>query len=208
MAFTTYTELQAEIKGWLKRSNISDLLIEGFISLAESEMNKTLRTRNQEKRESFTINSEYTDLTTLTDTVLEMRSLQLTTDPVTSLRYMTPSQMDGVYSGSGQPVFFSIMGDELQVSPTPDDSYTAEATFFSPLPVLSDTNTANWVLTNHPDLYLWGALYFGNIYIKDQAEAQVNKLLFDAAIKKLNTQERRARHSGSALRQRTRRNNP
>jgi len=199
MSFDTYANLQTEIKGWLKRSTMTDTTVEGFISLAEIEMNRKLRTRNQEVRETFTVDSEYTDLTTLTNTVLELRSIQLNTDPVRSLEYRSPSQLGDAYSDTGKPCFYSIIGDELQVNPSPDSSYTAEAAFYSPIAVLSDSNTSNWVLTNHPDIYLYGALYFGNLFIKDETAAQINKTLFDNSIKQLNKQERLARYSGSAL---------
>ena len=67
--------------------------IQGFISLAEEEINKRLRTRNQEVRETFSLSSRYTDLTTLTNDILEMRNIQINTDPVRVLEYRTPHQI-------------------------------------------------------------------------------------------------------------------
>lgn len=172
-----------------------------FIKLAEAHMKRVLRTRDQEVRETFTLNSEYTDLTTLTNTVKELRNIQLNTDPIRRLEYRTPDKIDKEWpnNDSGKPVFYTIIGDELQVKPVPDSSYTAEVSIVSPFTSLSGGSPTNWILTNHPDIYLAGALYYGNKYIKDQNEADRNLTEFLAHIKTLNRQEKRARYSGSKL---------
>lgn len=210
MSFDTYANLQTEIKGWLKRANIADTIVEGFISLAEKDMNAKLKTRNQEVRETFSLSSRYTDLTTLTNDIIEMRNIQINTDPVRVLEYRTPHQIDLElpYETTGKPVYYTLHGDELEVKPVPDTTYTAEASFFSTVPALTDSATSNWVLLNHPNLYLWGSLYYGNIYIKDPNEAQSMLSLFEKYIAEVNAKEKKARYSGSPLIQRTSTGNP
>lgn len=210
MSYDTYANLQTEVKAWLKRTGMADAIVEGFISLAESEMSRKLRTRNQEKRETFTLSTQYTDLTTLTDKPIEIRNVQINTDPVRVLEYRTPYQLDmeRPYDATGKPVFYTLHGDELEVKPVPDTSYTAELSFFSKIPALTDSNTTNWVLTNHPNLYLWGSLYYGSVFIHDAGSAQSYKSLFEQAIDELNKQEKKARYSGSPLTQRTTTGNP
>lgn len=210
MSYDTYANLQTEIKAWLKRTSMTDTIVEGFIALAESEMSRKLRTRNQEVRETFTLSSRYTDLTTLTNQVLEMRNVQINTDPVRVLEYRTPHQIDLEIPSetTGKPIYYTIHGDELEVKPVPETSYTAEASFFSKISALSDSNTTNWILTNHPNIYLWGALYYGNIYIQDAGSSQAYKSLFEQAMMELNAQEKKARYSGSPLIQRTSTGNP
>lgn len=210
MSYDTYANLQTEVKAWLKRPSLADTIIEGFISLAEADMNRTLRTRNQEVRETFTLSSQYTDLTTLTNTVVEMRNVQINTNPVRVLKYRTPHQLDMevAYDAGGKPCFYTIHGDELEVKPSPDDPYTAELSFYSTISALSDSNTTNWILTNNPNIYLWGALYYGSIYIQDSGNAQVYSTLFGKDMAELNAQEKKARYSGSPLTQRTSTGNP
>lgn len=210
MSYDTYANLQTEIKAWLKRTSMADTIVEGFIALAESEMNRKLRTRNQEVRETFTLSTQYTDLTTLTNAVLEMRNLQINTDPVRALEYRTPYQLDNEMPSDtvGKPAYYTIHGDDLEVKPIPDTSYTAEASFYSKIAALSDSNTTNWILANHPNIYLFGALYYGNIYIEEPGSAQSYKTLFEAAMDELNKQEKNARYSGSPLTQRTTTGNP
>lgn len=197
---STYAELQTAIANWLKRGNLSSRIPE-FISLAEATINRRLRVRAMESRETFSLGSEYFDLTTLTGTFLEARNVQLNTDPRTTLDYLTPDQIDTFWSNSvGKPRSFTIIGDELQVRPAPDATYTAEISFYSPISALSDSNTTNWLLTNHPDIYLFAALYHGNLFIKDRAEAIDNLQLAEKYILELNLQDKKGRHSGAPLR--------
>lgn len=210
MSFDTYSNLQTEIGAWLKRTTMAAATIQGFISLAEKEMNKRLRTRNQEFRETFSLNSQYTDLTTLTNTLIEARSVQINTDPVVVLEYRTPFQIDvEIPSGTtGKPVYYTIHGDDLEARPIPDTTYTAEISGYATISALSDSNTSNWVLANHPNLYLFGSLYYGNVFIQDIAAAQGFKTLFEQEINEINTKEKKARYSGSPLMVRSSTGNP
>lgn len=209
MSFDTYSNLQTEIGSWLKRPNLASATIQGFISLAEKEMNKRLRTRNQEVRETFSLGSRYTDLTTLTNDILEMRNVQINTDPVRVLEYRTPHQIDLELPSetTGKPVYYTLHGDELEVKPVPDTTYTAEASFYAPVTALSGSVASNWVLENHPNLYLFGSLYYGCLFIQDST-AEAYKALFEQEINEINSKEKKARYSGSPLIVRTSTGNP
>jgi len=208
MAINTYATLQTAVANWLKRDNLTTL-IPDFISLAEADINRNVRTRNQEVRETFTLSTEYTDLTTLTNDILEMRNIQLNTDPVAFLEYRTPFQLDqeSPYAAVGRPVYYTIHGDDLQVKPVPDASYTAEASFYAPFAALSVSST-NWLLTNHPDIYLYGSLVAAEGYVVNDARMVTWATLYKRAIDDLNKQEKKARYSGSPLIQRTSTGNP
>jgi len=58
MALTTYTELKASIADWLNRSDLT-AAIPDFISLAEAQMERTLRTRQMIVRANASFNAEY-----------------------------------------------------------------------------------------------------------------------------------------------------
>lgn len=209
MALSNYAELQTSIANFLKRDTLTSL-IPDFISLAHADINRKLRTRAQETRETFTLSTEYTDLTTLSNVILELRNIQINTNPVAFLEYRSPFQLDQEYPSTsvGKPIFYSIHGDELQVKPVPDSSYTAEITAITPFPALSDSNPTNWLLTNHPDIYLYGSLVSAEGYIMNDPHLALWKSLYESAINDLNTQEKRARYSGSPLKTRTSTGNP
>ncbi len=58
MALTTYTELKASIADWLNRTDLTTT-IPDFISLAEAQIERTLRTRQMIVRANASFDSEY-----------------------------------------------------------------------------------------------------------------------------------------------------
>ena len=204
MSITTYSELQTAVNNWLKRADTTR--VKEFISLAEATIARKLRVREMEKRQTISITSEFFDLTTLTTRFIEMKNLYMTTDPKRSLEMLTPDQMTDFYSSSvsGVPRAFCIIGNTLRIAPSPDSTYSAQITYVTPITALSDSATTNWLLTNHPDIYLYTALYHGNLYIKDKEEAAVNFDLSNGLIENLNIQEKNAKYSGAPMRAKVR----
>ena len=157
MAITTYSELQTSVANWTHRADLSNRIPE-FISLAEAKFNRELRVSGMEKR-ATTVVGITTEYVALPTDFLEARNFQLATTPVTLLRQMSPEEIDARYQGnSGKPRFYAIVGDEFQLAPSPDGEYFLELDYWSRITPLSDVDTSNWLLEDHPDLYLCGAL--------------------------------------------------
>ena len=49
--------------------------------------------------------------------------------------------------------------EKFRFGPSPDISYTGKLSYYKAFNSLSDSNTTNWMLTNHPAVYLYGSLY-------------------------------------------------
>ena len=79
MALTNYTELQASIADFLNRSDLTSV-IPDFITMAEADMNRTLRIKEMSVRTRAPLNSQYLKLPV---DFLGMRNIELLTDPVT-----------------------------------------------------------------------------------------------------------------------------
>lgn len=58
MALTTYTELKTSIADWLNRTDLTST-IPDFISLAEAQIERQLRTRQMLTRTTLTIDAEF-----------------------------------------------------------------------------------------------------------------------------------------------------
>lgn len=181
MAISTYSELLTAAENWLTRSDSDTVArIPEWITLTEEVATwgsedpelpiKRLRCRQMEQRATATISSEYTSLPTASDAgaFLEMRQVKLNTDPTTYLEYLTPQEMDSRWTSSttAKPEFFTIVGSELRVAPSPDTSYTAEMWYYKAIPALTSTNTTNWLLTAAPGVYLYGVLFHAVPYIQ------------------------------------------
>jgi hypothetical protein len=97
-----------------------------------------------------------------------------------------------------------MTGAQFELYPVPDDIYTGELLYFAKIPALSDAATTNWLLTDSPDAYLYGALVHSAPYLKDDARIQVWAALYQSAIDNLNASSDNARHSGTGLRMKIR----
>lgn len=198
MALSTYAELKSSVADWLNRSDLTTA-IPDFISLAEAQMERKLRTRQMISRASATISTEYS---ALPDDFLEVKSLKLQTNPVTPLQFETIDSLDNLqsqYPSSGKPRYFSIVGNQMRTVPVADDSYTAGLTYYAKLSKLSSTNTTNWLLTAASDAYLYGTLMQAAPYLKDDARIAVWSSMYISALEDLQVSDDRGASSGGAL---------
>ena len=204
MALGTFTELKDAIADWLDRSDLTDR-IPDFIALAEARINRELRIRPMEVRSTMytTADQQYFQLP---GGYIQMRNIQLNTNPTTPLEYITPEMLDRLYGSTttGKPRAYTLIGDEIQLAPIPDSAYQIEMAFYEKFTALGDgtsgTVTSNWLTKNAPDVLLYGALMEAEPFIKNDERIPVWLNGYSNAIDKLQKADQRDRHSGSAMR--------
>lgn len=192
MALNSYSALRASIADWLNRDDLTSV-IPDFISLAEAQIERRVPTQRMVVRTNLTISSQFTNLPS---DFLSAKSLVLTsTSPVRPLEFVTEDEMDAkrvVFQAVGKPAYFTIIGTTVEVVPTPDTSYTAELTYFQTFAKLSDSNTTNWLLERHPDVYLYGSLLQAAPYLRDDERVGMWTALYGQAIEDMIVQNDRA----------------
>ena len=200
MSISTYSELQTAVANWLNRDTLTSRIPE-FITLAEARIARKLRVTGMEARDTSITTVAGTEYYTLPSDYLEMRNIQLNTNPRQRLKYRTPEQLDTEYptTTTGVPTIYTIIGTELQLRPIPAAANTLEIAYYKKLAALSSSNTTNWFTANAPDLLLYGALIEAEPFLYNDARIAIWKGLFDQSIAEWNLQADRARHSGSAL---------
>ena len=204
MALGTFTELKDAIADWLDRSDLTTR-IPDFITLAEARLNRDLRIRPMEVRSTMetTSGQRYFNLP---GGYLQMRNIQLNTNPIAPLEYITPEMLDRLYgsNATGKPRAYTLIGDEIQLAPVPDSDYTLEMAFYEKFTPLGDgtagTVTSNWLTTNAPDVLLYGALLEAEPFIKNDERIGLWLNAYNGSIKKIQDADARDRHSGSAMR--------
>lgn len=187
MSLATYSDLQTAVANWLHRDDLTSN-IPDFIALAEARMNGHIESRSMESRTNLTCTAGNAFVSLPTD-MLEMKRLTVSSvDPVQVLKYATPDEIskDYPYSTTGEPVVFTVIGPQIQLAPIPDTAYTLEITYLQKIPALSNSNTTNWVLTNYPDVYLYGALVQSVGYTQDFGNLQTFQTLYRDAVDNLN----------------------
>lgn len=197
MALATYSDLQQQIAGWMERDDLASI-IPDFIALAESELNKKLETLDMQVVTDLTIAAQR--VTSPTDELAAIR-LYIDGDPKQALDYVTPEFLFTSRGGSesGKPVMFTREGSEYVFAPSPDQTYTGKLLYRQKVPALTDSNTTNWLLTNHPEIYLHGALAQAAIYVMDDDRAARWLNLFKNGIKELNDLSETKEFSGHTL---------
>lgn len=203
MAISTYTELKSAVADWLNRDDLA-AVVPTFIALAETSMERALRTRKMLVRANATIDTQYS---AVPSDFLEIRSMKITSSsPIQPMYAQTMEAMDDLDAknpGTGKPVYFCVVGNQIRVHPAPSGNYTAELAYYSTINKLSASVASNWILSSHPDAYLYGALLQAAPYLKDDERAGVWTGLYVAAIEAIKTADERAASSGGALVTRT-----
>lgn len=204
MSITTYAELQTAVGDFLNRSDLTSV-IPTFIDLAEADMQRRVRSYRMEARTTLTLNAQYVDLPA--DWVETVR-IRTTGSEGAALALMDPATMARLRQSSadtaGRPLYYTVSAGQLELFPTPDDSYSADLLYISKIPALADDQTTNWVLTNFPDAYLYGALIHSAPYLKEDERLVTWAAMHKAAIDAMNSESDAAKSSGRGLRMKIR----
>ena len=201
MSIANYTELQTAVANWLDRDDLAARIPE-FISLCEARFNRTLRLRAMETLDTTVSTVGGTSTIALPTGYVQMRDFHLTTSPLTQLQYLSPEMMIRLNSGSqsGKPLTYTIIADTIRLGPTPDSAYTTSMLYYKTFDALSGIAPTNWVITNAPDVYLYGTLLEAEPFLMNDARTQLWAQALKESINTLQEQDNKDRHSGSVLR--------
>lgn len=192
MSITTYDALKTAVADFLNRDDLASV-VPTFISLAEADISRKLRHWMQERkvRAPFDEGFEF-----LPDDWLATISLRHADG--TEVRQVGVSEMAEMkaYARTGKPEVYRVEAGRIEVYPTPSEANDIDLVYFARIPALSATATTNWLLTNHPDILLYGSLMQSAPYLADDARVAVWGGLYAAALQSAQADSDDARHSG------------
>src|SRR5581483_617757 len=164
----TYAGLQASIQEFLNRPDLASA-IPTFITLAENQINRRIRVADMMASTTLSVSSAATNLPSDFNGVV---SFELPSGNA-PLRYEKPeglrAQRNLNYASAGTPFMWTIIGTTLETCPAPSGTFACQLVYYQRLPALSGSQTTNWLLTKHPDIYLYGSLLQTAPYLKDDA---------------------------------------
>ena len=182
--------------------------IDTFIDLAETRHARDLRIREMEAVSTSITTVAGTQSYDLPTGYLELRYAMLQTSPYTMLQYMTPADFFRVYNegeGTGMPVYYTIVGKKIYLGHSPDSANVLELGFFQRATALSSSNTTNDILTNFPDLYLYGSLAETSPFLMQDERLAVWSSLYKEGVRTANESAQRGRVSAAPLQMSARR---
>ena len=198
MAITNYGELKSAIGDFLNRSDLTSV-IPTFIDFAEAEFNRNLRVRQMVTRAEAVIDTRFSAVPA---DFIEAKDLVIVTgNPVTPLQFVTQQEMAQLRSTSitsaGKPLYFSVVGGQFEMCPTPDSEYSLEMSYFGQIDSLSADTDTNWLLREYPDIYLYTSLMHSAPYLKDDERITVWAQLASKAKEELLARDTSASFNGS-----------
>jgi hypothetical protein len=207
MSITTFAELKTALANWTARDTETTYLPD-FITAAEQmhawgfQGNQfqipALRLQAMETITDLTIDAQREDLPT---GYLEGIRLYLDTDPLRPVEFISRSDFYTRYMSTvtGKPLAFTIEDDDLVFGPSPDATYTGKFLYYKKFDALSDSTTTNWLLTNAPFLYLYGAMIHYSLFNMFDDRAMMFANLYSGLANGLSGADNRGAHSGSVL---------
>lgn len=191
MAINTYATLKTAMASWLDRTDLTAQL-DDFVALGEVDIRNDVRIQAMEQYTIGTLTGE-----TLAHPTRYLEARRLTVGGV-NFRYVTPEvYAAAVEAGSTQAIFTAIGQSFYILGGTSGDAYTLiYYAAFAPMTADGDTN---WLLTNYPNVYLFGACRQAGIFLEDDAKINKYTTLYQDAVGRLVSRERQSAVSGSAL---------
>ena len=178
----TYTGLLASIADQLSRTDLA-AAIPDFVVITEADLNRKLRTRMTQARVTASVSSQF--VTVPADFAGVMSMINSAGTPI---EYRDPDAFALVAyqnsSNAGVISDFTITGGSFGFWPAPTTAVSVTITYYQKLPPLA-TNATNWLLTSHPDAYLYGALTASAPYLQADARLPIWSGLYNNVVNSL-----------------------
>lgn len=171
LAFDTYGSLIAAIAEWMDRTDLTGS-VQAMVALAEARMRRELAPHFSEVSAPITVTdgvgSLPADYGTMNRVLYDGKALPQM--PVGGVPKLTGSI----------PVGYTFEAGGIKVYPAFTGS--VQALYQPKLPQLSDAVPTNTLLSQHPDLYFFGAMMFAEGFVANDARAALFKGLWDEAL--------------------------
>ena len=168
-AISDLNDLVVEVRDEMDDTGFAIDKIYRAIARAEAVFNRELRCPKMETEYDLTVTDEATDLPV---DFLQLRTVYEEGSPDNPLDTMSPAGLRQRYRGqAGAVKAYALENRRLLVGPVGDATLTL--VYYARIPALTDSNPANWLLDEHPDLYLHQvlAILFNKIGDSERAAA-------------------------------------
>lgn len=195
---TDYASLQAAIGDWLNRTDVS---IPVFIQLAEANLRRDRRARKLQDLGTFVITEDGGELPS--------DFLSLESWAHAGPTYYGPieiTSMDGLadqkraLGPNGVPRFAALVEGGAYFAPAPSSSFSTRLVYWRKILPLSDENPTNWLLTDHPDIYLYGSLIESAPYLREDERIALWEDRYGKALNSLDIATQNAQFGGRIVR--------
>lgn len=211
MAIDTYIKLRAAIADTANRDDLSadvpvfeGTTIEGMIKRAVANATATIQRdlvargghKNMETVDATLTTALGTEYLDFPADFAGVRTFLLTGDPLRVLEFVDPTTLWIQYgaAATGRPEKYTIIGARrAYLRPVPDSGYTARLVYAQTLPPLEADDDTNWLLTQHPDIYVGAAMMELCLYLENDTRLSFWKAYYDLKVTQLMGDDRNVR---------------
>lgn len=197
MALTTYGGLTTALAGFSTYTDLTATNYADFVSWAQQEIGRRLRSSVNLKSSTATISSETIAVPTDFGSI---RRFYLNTTPArTLLETVSPEVALGItsqLSTQTAPSAVTIEGSSFRFAPLFSGSFTGTLLYYATPGALSASTDTNAVLTKYPYLYLFGAMEALHMYKEDDDQADRFGQRFGSLIEDINSRDAKDSYSG------------
>lgn len=185
MALDSFTNLKSAILDWMARSDLSGN-VEDWITLGEAGLNRELGA--VEANQTLTGSSGSRQIDVSSYSIVEPISLFFVDSGSSDERKLvqrSPAHMEYLNT-SGEPEFWALdnQQDEINFNRPLDAAYSFRFRYRQRF-ALSDAAKTNWLLDNHPDVYLAACLVWGGAFVVQPKQILTFKTLLDQELPKV-----------------------
>lgn len=186
MSIATYSELQTAVARWIKRSDLTTN-IPDFIRLAEIRLKSVVDLRVLETTADLVTTPSDATIALPTDFKSPIALWIADINPQERLDQVLYSSMPFNVTPN-RPQYWCIDDHTIRFQCPANNAYPIKFRY-AQLFELSDTNPTNYVLTDYPDVYLFGALAEAADYTQDDVNGPKWNAKFNDAVQRCNNQE-------------------
>lgn len=196
---TTFSDLKTSLANWLNRDDLSTTEIPEAIAFAERRFQRDVFCPERELTTTLTATSQ---TVALPSDFWGVKTIYVDASTDVVLERLTSSDLRATYpdATTGTPAHYAIEGENILLGPIPASSTSIKLTYFQTIPALSGSATTNWLLTDHPDLYLNAALAELNMLLRDFEAAAIFEARARDKIEDINRSGRRRTINSGPLR--------
>ena len=208
----TYQDLIDAARAYADRNDIEvDANIDVFVIMAESRINRVLKTAKQSHR-MYTRAIGNQEYYSLPPDYNGMRTIQINTGEVDAddsstktINYITPIAMAAMQEvgEAGDKLYYTIVNNQIQVFPTLPHGGTIEMVHYRRLIHINKENPTNWMTLDHPDIYLAGLIAEIESFVKNYDAAQLWDSKMTRQIEELRLDDQESLWAGGSLVTRT-----
>lgn len=195
-----YTGLTSTVASYLARADLTTF-IPNFVEAAERLIYPRLVNRGVEIEFTATTSSGVVALSGLTN-YLSMKWLRDSASGGTFLKPLTAEQLYETYPDRSvaetHPRYYARDGANIVFGPAAADGVALDGVYYAKLAKLTSANTTNWVISNYPELLLYGALMQAQPFIAGDERIPIWGNLLKEQWAAVREEERRERKTGSS----------